>query len=177
MEIFSLRQTGLGLFSSAGVRGHILLSLWTDAESASFPSGSRPRWVNSVFILLQLICTRSVPWDLFFFQGSRKIETPHFSIRCKRHLELFFCVWWVSDYLACLSTVKLRFCLSAICYCRPTHWQSSKPVLSFPFFSPISPTPQSADVDGKCLVFPVWIWALASTVCVEDGMHGGISPE
>lgn len=47
MEIFSLRrvlrQTGLGLFSSAGVRGHVLLSLWTDAESASFPPGSRPR--------------------------------------------------------------------------------------------------------------------------------------
>lgn len=74
MEIFSLRrvlrQTGLGLFSSAGVRGHILLSLWTDAESASFPPGSRPRWVKSMFILVQLICTRSVPCMLeirFFF--------------------------------------------------------------------------------------------------------------
>lgn len=43
METFSprrvWRQTGLGLSSFAGFRGHILLGLWTDAESASCPSG------------------------------------------------------------------------------------------------------------------------------------------
>lgn len=165
MEIFSLRravrQTGLGLFSSAGVRGHILLTLWTDAESASFPSGSRPRWVKSMFILLQLNWTCSVPrmpeiFSLFCFSfyGSRKIECPHFSIWCERHFQLFLCVWWVSDCFACLSAVKLWFCLPAICYCRPTHWLSSKPALSFPPPpppTPLSPSPPSAHINGKCL--------------------------
>lgn len=175
-----LRQTGLGLFSSAGVRGHILLSLWTDAESASFPSGSHPHWVKSIFILVQLICRRSVLcmleiWSFFFFferEQENRIST--FGIQCKRPFQLFLCVWWASDYLACPSTVKLWFCLSAICYCRPTHWLSSKPVL---FFFPLPPTPQSADIDDKCLFFPVWIWALLSIVCVKDREHGAISLE
>lgn len=189
MEIFSLRravrQTGLGLFSSAGVRGHILLTLWTDAECASFPSGSRPRWVKSMFILLQLNWTCSVPRmpEIFFlfclsFYGSRKIECPHFSIRCERHFQLFLCVWWVSDCLACLSAVKLWFCLPAICYCRPTHWLSSKPALSFP--PPTPPFPPAHRLHTSMVnvcFFPVWTWALSSTVCVKDRKHGDISPE
>lgn len=45
-------------------------------------------------------------WKFGVFLGSRKIESAHFSIQCKRHFRLFLCMCdGVSDYLACLSTV------------------------------------------------------------------------